>query len=141
MPHERFVCDPRRHWLWVGTTVMEDLALEPRRCVYEHPTGPEPFRVTFHDVPLSERLVLYGGVYSEHERMEELPDIRLRVLADGREIATLLHRDGEGWKRLEATTTPGVAHELTVEVTSPVADRRTFCWSATTRRGSTGRAP
>ncbi|NOY90466.1 MAG: hypothetical protein GXP55_04590 [Deltaproteobacteria bacterium] len=141
VPHDRFVCDPQRPWLWVGATVVEDLSLAPRHCVYEHPIGPTPFRVTFPNVPLGERLVLYAGLYSEHERMQVWPDIRLRVLADGREIAAMNHKDGEGWKRLEALTTAGRASELTVEVTSAVQHYRTFCWSATTRLGVEERTP
>ena len=38
-PEERFVCDPRRPWLWVGATVMQDLELQPRRCIWQHPAG------------------------------------------------------------------------------------------------------
>lgn len=135
VPHERFVCDPQRPWFWAGETVMEDLSLEPRRCVYEHPLGPNPVRMIFHDVPLGDNLVVYAGVYSEHERMEQYADIRLRMIADGREIATLLHRDGEGWKRLMVQTESGVARELVVEVTGENQHWRTFCWSATTRHG------
>jgi len=141
VPHERFVCDPQRPWLWVGATVMEDLSLAPRYCVHEHPIGPTPFRVSFPNVPLGDRLVVYAGLFSEHERMQEWPDIRVRVLADGREIANMNHQDGEGWKRLEALTEPGLAPEVTFEVTCPVPHYRTFCWSATTRSGSTERVP
>ena len=46
-PTERFVCDPRRPWLWVGATVLQDLELQPRRCVWQHPAGADPVRVTF----------------------------------------------------------------------------------------------
>jgi len=141
VPHERFICDPQRPWFWAGETVMEDLSLAPRHCIYEHPIGPNPVRMTFHDVPLGERIVVYGGVYSEHERMEEYADIQLRFLADGREVATLLHRDGEGWKRSEAMTEAGVAQNLIVEVTSANQHYRTFCWSATTRLGAAERTP
>ena len=56
-PTERFVCDPQRPWLWVGATVLQDLELQPRRCIWQHPAGADPVRVTFSDVPLGERLV------------------------------------------------------------------------------------
>jgi hypothetical protein len=136
-PAERFVCDPRRPWLWVAPTVNEDLALEPRHCVYQHPQGAEPIRVTYRDVPLGTRLVLYGGVYSEHERMGEHGPIDIAVKVDGRVVGRMTHRDLDGWKRMEAVTAerPGTRGDVSVEVSAADPNLRTFCWAARTEEG------
>jgi len=136
-PRERFACDPGRPWLWVAETVTEDLAQQPRDCVYQHPPGREPERVTFHDVLLGTRLVLYAGIYSEHERMRDHGPVDLVVKVNGREIGRMEHRDGDGWKRMEAATTEhdGTRGELSIEVSAQNPDMRTFCWAAKTEAG------
>jgi hypothetical protein len=92
-------------------------------------------RVTFAAAPLAARLVLYGGLYYEHERMREGGPVLLRVLVDGREAGRMLHRDGDGWKRLELETAPG-SGELTIEVSASREERRGFCWAASARHAS-----
>ncbi|HJL16835.1 MAG TPA: hypothetical protein RMH99_14320 [Sandaracinaceae bacterium LLY-WYZ-13_1] len=135
-PAERHVCDPRRSWLWVGTTIQDDLDLSPRYCIWQHPAGREPIRATFPGVPLGERLVLYGDVYYEHERHEEHGPVHVTVSVNGEPVGRMTHRDGDGWKRMEASTEvpgAGARGEVTVEVTAPNPHLRTFCWAATTR--------
>jgi hypothetical protein len=137
-PGERHVCDPRRGWLWVGTTILDDLDLRPRYCIWQHPAGPEPIRATFPDVPLGERLVLYGDLYYEHERHREHGPVHVAVRVNGEVVGRMVHRDGDGWKRMVAATGGrGARGEVTVEVTAPNPHLRTFCWAATTR----GEAP
>jgi hypothetical protein len=136
-PEQRFGCGSGAHGAWVASVVLEDLALTARHCVYAAPTGPEPLRVAFEDVPLGERLVLYGGLYYEHERMREGGPVSLRVLVDGREAGRMLHRDGDGWKRMELAMARGRG-EVAFEVSAPDPRRRSFCWSATIRTGSYG---
>ena len=138
MPAARHVCDPRRPWLWVGTTVLDDLDLFPRYCIWQHPSGEEPIRATFRDVPLGERLVLYAGLYYEHERDRERGPVRVVAHVDGEEIGRMIHVDGDGWKRMEARTQPtsGPRRErgdVTIEVTAPDPHLRSLCWAATTR--------
>lgn len=139
-PGARHQCDPSRPWLWVGETVTEDLDLEPRRCIWQHPEGSAPIRATFDDVPLGDRLVLYGGLYYEHERMLEHGPIHVTVRIDGEEVGRMIHRDGDGWKRIEVDPQQVVSAEdargeVTVEVTAPDPHLRTFCWAASTRAG------
>lgn len=142
-PAARHSCDPRRPWLWVGTTVQDDLELTPRYCIWQHPAGPEPIRATFPGVPLGERLVLYGDIYYEHERHREHGPLSVAVLVDGEEIGRMVHADGDGWKRMEASTQrPGRPRrergDVTIEVTAPNPHLRSFCWSATTRGPEVG---
>ena len=138
IPAERFVCDPARPWLWVAPVVNEDLALEPRHCVYQHPQGAEPIRVTYRDVPLGTRLVLYGGMYATHERMGENGPVDVVVKVDGRAVGHMTHRDLDGWKRIEATTAarPGLRGDLSIEVSAANPNLRTFCWAARTEEGA-----
>jgi hypothetical protein len=137
-PVERFGCE-LRHAGFVAPVVMEDLDNTPRRCVLQPPHGSEPLRVSFSDVPIGRRIVVYGGVYYEHERMREGADVTLRVLIDGREAGRMLHRDGDGWKRIELATSAGRA-EVAFETTASNPFNRTFCWAATTRSSPLGSA-
>jgi hypothetical protein len=126
---ERFDCG---RGLWIAAVVLEDLALQPRYCVRQPPAAGAVTRVRLHDVPLADRFVFYGGLYYEDERMRERPDVHARVLAGDHELLRMTHHDGDGWKRTEAPT-PGGTADITVEVSAPVAEKRTFCWTATTR--------
>ncbi|MFW5920588.1 MAG: hypothetical protein ACOCUS_02020 [Polyangiales bacterium] len=139
-PSDRFVCDPRRAWLWVGRTVVEDLEYQPRTCIRQHPQGRRPIRTTFRDVPLGERIVLYAGLYNRHERDRDgRRPVYVRVLVDGIEVGRMEHRDGDGWKRMEALSTADSSlsgrerGDVTIEVTAPKPHHRSLCWSATTR--------
>ena len=135
-PGQRHVCDPARPWLWVGATVEEDLAMLPRRCVWQHPQGHEPVRATFRGVPLGDEVVLHAGLWWEHERTLDGGDVDVAVRLDGEEIGRLVHRDGDGWKRLVATIPEarrGGRGTLDVEVSSGAPHLRTLCWAASTR--------
>lgn len=135
-PQQRFVCDSRRPWLYVGPTVLEDLALTPRHCVWQHPAGTTPLTVRFADVPLGDRIVFYSGLYYEDERMREHGPVHARILVDGEVRASLVHRDGDGWVRHVVDTGAGAGRgELAVEVTAPRPHKRSFCWTASSRRG------
>lgn len=134
-PRERFVCDPKRPWLWVGATVMADLDLEPRRCVWQHPAGPEPVRATFSAVPLGDVLVVEGGLDYNNARTVGNNPVRLRVFIDDRLAGEMRHQDRDGWTRLEIDTNrlDGTKHEVRIETSAAKAYARTFCWSGSTR--------
>jgi hypothetical protein len=135
-PPDRFVCDPARPWLWVGPTVMADLDLEPRRCVWQHPTGHKPVRATFDDVPFGKRLVVHGGLDYNNERTAGNVAVLLRVFIDDRLAGEMRHQDRDGWSRLEIDTARlnGTRHQVRIETTAAKPHARTFCWSASTRR-------
>jgi hypothetical protein len=137
-PVQRFACDGRQA-SFVAPVVMEDLENTPRRCVMQPPLGSEPLRVSFRDVPLGRRIVLYAGLYYEHERMREGTEVQLRVSIDGREVGHMRHADGDGWKRMDIATAPGRG-TVAVEVTTREPNRRMFCWAATTRSSAPGSA-
>ncbi|UCH28827.1 MAG: hypothetical protein JSV06_11185 [Myxococcales bacterium] len=138
MPTERFICDPRRPWLWVGATVLADLDLRPRRCIWQHPAGTAPVRVTFSDVPVGERLVVHAGVDYGVERRRAHAPVTLAVWIDAELAGELVHHDGDGWSRLEIDTSGHGAQRATVrfETTAPDPAARLFCYSASAQTAS-----
>ena len=134
-PREAFFCGPSP-WLFVGETVTEDLDLRPRRCVWQHPAGTEPVTTTYADVPFGERVVVYAGLYYEHERKKLGLPVDLEVRANGRMLGRLRHQDGDGWKRAELPMPEGLRGgrgRLELAVTAPHPHLRTLCWAATVR--------
>lgn len=145
-PRQRFVCDANRQGHWVGTTIIEDLSLAPRRCVLQRPQGPEPISVTYRDIHLGTRLVLHAGLDYHDERNETGVPVTLRVLIDGREVDRIVHRDGDGFARYEIDTQKhregaSARGELRLEVTAQDSRKRSFCWSATIQDARRKEAP
>ena len=135
-PAERHVCDPRRPWLWVGATVEEDLDMLPRRCVWQHPQGPEPVRTTYREVPLGERVVLHAGLWWEHERTMDGGPVDVVVRVNGEEIGRLRHEDGDGWEGIEAAIPEALRGQrgtIDVDVSAANPHLRSLCWAASTR--------
>lgn len=130
-PEWRFWCGPGS--AWVGQVVMEDLDLQPRHCVYHPPAQSKRVQVSYRDVPLGDELVLYAGLYYEHERMRKGGPIMVRVLAGERELGRMVHDDGDGWKKLVLDTAGGGLGDVTFEVSAPESPARHFCWAASTR--------
>ncbi|QQR90594.1 MAG: hypothetical protein IPJ88_02290 [Myxococcales bacterium] len=130
-PERRFQCSRAKHWLWVGQTVIEDLELKARACIWQHPDGPTPIRSTFPSVLLSDRLVFYGGLYYMHERDHAGPPLDFSIEIAGVKVADFVHRDGEGWKRylLDTHRLKGNVADVTVSVSAKEPHLRTFCWT------------
>lgn len=136
-PVERFVCDPKRPWLWVGATVLADLDLQPRRCIWQHPAGTEPVRVIFPDAQIGERLMIHAGIDYHAERERVHGPVALRVWIDDRLAGELIHHDGDGWSGMEIDTS-GIDLErasVRFETSADDPSARLFCWSASSRRG------
>jgi len=145
-PRQRFQCDFERPWLWVGATVIESLDLSPRRCIWTHPQGTEPMSITYPNIPLGARLVLYGGLDYHDERDREKGPIGLRVLVSGREVGNFVHRDGDGMARYEVDIESALGNadargDLRLEITAPEPYRRSFCWTGSVQSGTRKEAP
>lgn len=146
-PRQRFVCDTPGGSSWVGATILEDLELQPRRCILQRPRPNEPVAVTYRDVHLGSELVLYAGLYYEDERHEQGVPVTMRVSINGRERARFVHRDGEGMKRYRLDTRAPGEHgapargDLRIEVEAPDAIKRSFCWSGSLRDARRREAP
>jgi hypothetical protein len=138
MPSERFICDRKRPWLWVGATVLADLELEPRRCIWQHPAGPNAVRTTFADVALGERLVIHGGIDYQVARRRAHAPVTLVVWINGELAGELVHHDGDGWSRLEIDTSGYPKERATVrfETTTPDPSARRFCYAASIQTAS-----
>ncbi len=136
-PESRFVCDGKRPWLWVGATVLADLDLEPRRCVWQHPAGPEPFRVTYTGVPLGDRLVVHAGIDYTAERQRRHSPVTLRVFIDDELVGELVHRDGDGWAgtSIDISSREGPV-AVRFETTAEDSRARLFCWAASMQAGA-----
>lgn len=139
-PADRVVCDAQRPWLFFAPTVSEDRDLALRHCLFQHPSGPEPIRVTYRGVPLGERLVIDADIYYEHERNEQhgVVPFELRVIIDGHDVGTMRHYDGQGRKRMVLATgvegaDPWRRGTVVFETTSADPSFRTVCWSGSTR--------
>lgn len=141
-PGSIFACDPRRDWLWIGATVFEDSEHRARRCVWQHPAGHDPIRVTLPDVPLGDRIVLYGGLHRDQAFDDHRGTVHVSVSVDGEPVGELNHPAGPGWSRMEARTqSAGARRErgaVTIDVTADDPEWRHFCWSATTQRDAAG---
>lgn len=133
----RHLCDAQRPWLWVGPTTTMDLELRGRHCVSTHAAGTEPIVITYDDVPLGETIVLHGGLWWERERWRNGSDVEVVVRLDGEEIGRMTHRDGDGWKRMEAAIPEGRrggSGAVAVEVSSAGDPNfRAFCWAGSSR--------
>jgi len=136
-PPERFVCDSRRPWFWVGATILSDLELRPKRCIWQHPAGTDPVRVTFADAVLGDRLLVHGGIDYQAERQRIHAPVSLRVWIDDQLVGELVHRDGDGWSGLEIDTSElGVERaRVRFETTADDPSARLFCWSASSVKG------
>lgn len=142
-PTRRFVCDSRRPWLWVGATVLADLELQARRCVWQHPAGAEPVRVTFPEAELGDRITVSAGIDYEAERERRHGAVRLRVFIDEQLAGELVHEDGDGWSSIEIDTSALKAERANVrfETTSDDPEARLFCWAASAARRPSSAPP
>lgn len=132
VPADRFACKGSM----VGITVLADLDYQPRRCLLTPPIGGDAvLRLRFPNVKFGR--VLRGhhaiGVYQERER-DGVP-VMLVFQAQGRMLGRFMHVDGDGWKPFAMDTgeLAGQTGELLVEVFASTADKRKYCFEATTR--------
>ena len=134
-PAYRFACDQERAWLWVGPTVLADLELQPRRCIWQHPAGPDPVRTTFDHVPIGRRLVVRGGVDYQIARRRAYAAVTLRVWIDDELAAEWIHHDGDGWSGLDIDTSDREGSLATVRFETTTAEpfARLFCFAASTQ--------
>ena len=110
------------------------------RSTGQPPGDRAPLRVRFEQVPFADRVVFYGGLYYEHERMREGGPVDVKLFQNGGELGRMTHRDGDGWRRLSLRTSPGPgAFEVVVSARS--AHRRSFCWAASVRQGAEDAKP
>lgn len=130
-PSERFQCGRDRDAM-VAAVVVEDLALQPRYCVWHPALANQPITVRFPQVELSHTLIIDAGLYYEHERDEAHPPVTLQVHINDQAQAPLVHHDGQGFLRHRIHTKPQTA-SLSFTATSQRTHNPGFCWSASIR--------
>jgi hypothetical protein len=131
IPGNRFVCSGGA---FVGMSVVTDLDYVPHRCVYAPPAGGPPTQIAFKDVHFGTVLRGHHAIYVEAERSKLGPPVTLTLRAGGTTLASLEHRDGDGWKsfELDTSTLAGQTADLIAEV-SGQGDRRFYCFEADAR--------
>jgi hypothetical protein len=133
IPGERFACAGNG---FAGVSVVADLDYHPHRCIYAPPPGgPTPLRIRFDDVRFGHSLHGHHGIYVEAERKKLGTPVTITFKSGDSTLGSVVHHDGEGWKPFEFDTSAlaGQSAELRVEITSPNADRRQYCFEADTR--------
>jgi hypothetical protein len=133
---ERFSCDPRQAWNWVGRNLAE-VDHRPYRCIYAHPVDGHRMRIAFEDVPLGKDLVGYTGIDDFENRKKSKQAVLLDISVGDRRLGTIRHQNHWPWQRftLDTGNYAGQIRSVRFEV-SPAesAFARTFCFHAEARR-------
>lgn len=131
IPGNRFVCPGGA---FVGMSVVTDLDYHPHRCVYAPPSGGAPTRIQFLGVHFGTALHGHHAIYVEAERNKTGAPVTLTFRVGDTTLASLEHRDGDGWKSFELDTSAysGQTLDLVAEV-SGSGERRMYCFEADTR--------
>jgi hypothetical protein len=131
IPGSRFVCPGGA---FVGMSVVTDLDYVPHRCIYAPPAGGAPTRIEIPGVHFGKTLRGHHAIYVEAERNKTGAPVTLTLRAGGTTLASLEHRDGDGWKSFELDTSAlaGQTADLVAEV-SGQGERRMYCFEADTR--------
>ena len=123
IPAERFSCPG----LFVVRSVVTDTAYVAHDAVYtDVPGDGRTVVVRWPDVAMGTALRGGFGLYVEAERDGTGAPISVEWRINGRSVATLSHRDGEGWKPFEiATNDLAGSHEVVeLRLRSPGGSRR-----------------
>jgi hypothetical protein len=138
IPGKRFTCPGSSV---VGVTVIPPLDYKAHQCIYAPPPGGRTeLQLRFAGVRFGQRIHGYHSLYAEGERMHQGTPVTLTFRARDRVLGTAVHNDGDGWIGFEVQTheLDGSVQELVVQISSPTAQGRSYCFAADTRRG---RAP
>ena len=89
----------------------------------------------FRDVRFGSRLEGHHALYVEAEREKRGTPVHISFSSGGKVIGEAVHIDGEGWVSFgwDTPELAGRTGELVAEVWSDRAERRVYCFEATTR--------
>jgi hypothetical protein len=130
-PSERFVC-PGPEPTFVGVTVIDDQAFEPRRCIWAAPPPGSVLRLSFGAVPFGSALRGFGGLSYFLFRDSDARPVTLEATSRGVHLGSYTHQDASGWHGFTLPT-PSLAGqsarvELSVSAPDAAADRH-FCFA------------
>lgn len=136
IPAEHFACPGGGV---IAPTVVADLVYRPRRCIYAPPPGGDGVvRLRFLGVLIGRTLHGHHGLYVEAERNRKGTPVTITFKLGDAVVGSVVHNDGDGWKPFEFDTRPFQdaaegRSDLVVEIGSPSAERRAYCFEADTR--------
>jgi hypothetical protein len=92
-------------------------------------------RLRFAGVAMGHSLRGHHALYAEAEQPPQGPPVTIIFRIDGSVVGEAVHRDGESWKAFEFDTSglAGTRADVVVEVAAPTAERRMYCFEASTR--------
>ncbi|HXX65793.1 MAG TPA: hypothetical protein VEK07_01345 [Polyangiaceae bacterium] len=131
---DRFACPGGN---LVAPTVLADPDYYPaRRCIYARPPGAGgTLRLRFLGVALGRSLRGHHALYAEAEQPAQGPPVTIAIGIEGSLVGQAVHRDGESWKEFEFDTSgyAGTHADVVVDIGAPSAERRMYCFEATSR--------
>jgi hypothetical protein len=132
IPADRFACPGGG---FVAASVVADLDYVPHRCIYAPPAPGAATRMRFLGVRLGQALHGHHALYVEAERQRKGAPVTIAFTAGESALGSLVHEDGDGWKPFEFDTSQlaGQQMDVVVEVSSPNAYGRMYCFEADTR--------
>lgn len=108
-----------------------EIGFLPTTCIHSQP----PETLEFPDVPIGARLAIGGGIHDFQSRYKSDAPVTIRVLIDGKRIASERF-DNQGWRRAVIDTTALSGRRATVRflVEARHPEARTFCFHAEAHR-------
>lgn len=102
-PRERFLCGPSPGE-FVGVTVIDDQAYQPRRCLWANPGAGGTLTLSFADVPIGSEIHGYIGLPYFTFRDPGWPEVALTVRVGDRELGRHRHTPERGWQPFSFST-------------------------------------
>jgi hypothetical protein len=132
IPGDHFACPGGG---FVGASVVADLDYVPHRCIYAPPVPGGAVQMRFLGVRWGRALHGHHAVYVEAERQRKGTPVTIAFAVGESSLGSVVHQDGDGWKPFEFDTSQlaGQEADLVVEVRSPNAAGRMYCFEADTR--------
>ncbi len=133
---DRFLCDKRQRWNWVGPRLAE-VAHRPYRCIYAHPVDGHLMRLTFPEVLVGKTLVGYTGIDDFENRKKSKKPVMFQVTLGSNTLGTIRHESSWPWRRFTLDTSAHAGQKMPVrfEISAPQGSfARTFCFTAEMRR-------
>ncbi len=113
---------------------LEEVGFAPHRCIKVVPRPGQTAMLRFDGVPLGSHIVGYVGLADVFTRRDVRDPGRLEMLVNDALVASIDAGIDDGWKRFEATTTPGTATiEFRLTAVGEKARDRRICFAAEAR--------
>jgi hypothetical protein len=134
VPRQRFACGPSEAD-FVGTTIIDDQAYRPRRCLWANPSPGGMLSLNFAHVPLGDQLYGYVGFSFFRFRDHGWPPVSVAYAIDGAPLGRHSHLPESGWQPFQLSTTQfrGKSSEVRLEIVGADSRELELCFYAATR--------